>query len=74
MIIMQVTFVSKNPRCLSNKPRRYLINTACFISALETGEELLEKDSDKSLYRALPVIKIEVHEVNSDKQRLSDES
>ncbi len=66
MKVMQVTFVSKNKKCVSIKPIRYLINTEDSVIALEEAEALLEKEAKKGLYVALPVIPKTLHEIYND--------
>ena len=63
MKITQITFIDKNPKCVSNKPKRYLINTSDKTEALEEAEKLLREEKHFDRYRALPAITINVHDV-----------
>lgn len=63
MQITQVTFVAKNPKCLSIKPRRYLIDTLDTDEALRAAKKLLMKEKYYYRYRALPPLLIEIHSV-----------
>ena len=63
MKITQITFIAKNPKCVSIKPKRYLIDSIDTNDALEAAEKLLSEDKHADRYRALPAIIIEVNEV-----------
>lgn len=62
MQIVQITFVTKNPKCISIKPKRYLINTKCTFDALEEAEKLLSEEKHADRYKPLPALIMEVHE------------
>ena len=62
MQVTQITFIAKNAKCVSIKPKRYLINTNCTFEALTAANELLQKEKHFELYRALPALIMEVHD------------
>ena len=61
MKVTQITFIAKNPKCLSIKPKRYLIDSIDTKGALEAAEKLLSKDKYADRYKALPALIVEVH-------------
>ncbi|MCJ8293368.1 MAG: hypothetical protein MJK15_03085 [Colwellia sp.] len=65
MKITQITFVAKNPKCVSIKPRRYIFNTSNGVKALGAAMILLKQDEQKNFdqYRNLPSLIIHVNEI-----------
>ncbi len=63
MKISQVTFIAKNVKCVSIKPKRYLINTSCTKEALKAAKKILSEEKHADRYRPLPVLFVEVHSV-----------
>jgi len=61
--ITEVTFIAKNKKCVSIKPKRYRINTENHEMALEVANRLLSKDKYFERYKSLPPITLTVHEV-----------
>jgi hypothetical protein len=60
MQITQVTFMAKNVKCTSIKPKRYLINTVDLDKALEAASDRLKLEKHYERYIALTPIIIEV--------------
>ena len=63
MNVTQITFVAKNPKCVSVKPKRYFVNTTCSIDAISVASELLKNEKHYDKYKALPALIIKVHDV-----------
>ncbi len=63
MKITQITFVPKNPKCLTVKTKRYLIATTDTFEALDKATELLKYEKHFERYKALPAIIINVHDI-----------
>ena len=63
MQITQVTFIAKNVKCTSIKPKRYLINTVDSVLALEVASERLKLEKHYERYISLTPIIIEILDV-----------
>ena len=62
MIFKQVTFVPKNPKCVSLKPIRYNIDTVFDDSARMKALSLLRENCEQAdLYKLISVIDCELH-------------
>ncbi len=57
----------KNVKCVSLKFKRYLIDTDDILEALEVATELLKKEKHFDLYSVLPVILVDVHDIEGDR-------
>lgn len=64
MIIAQVTFIPKNPKCVSLKIRRYLVDTGDKNEALEVASKLLKAEKHFDKYSALPVLLVNIHDTD----------
>lgn len=67
MPIAQVTFIPKNPKCVSLKIRRYLVDTGDKEEALEVASKLLKAEKHFDRYSALPVIIVDVHDTKEER-------
>ena len=63
MQVTQVTFIAKNVKCTSIKPKRYLINTVDEDKALNSANKQLKLEKHYDRYVALTPIIVDVFNV-----------